>query len=88
MDFDYHNSYGRLMNAMREAEYEACEAIKSSVDSVVEQTKTLNFEGDLHYFLSEYATPFTPPNPFQFTPFQGDDVSHCAWCALPCQYYI
>ena len=82
MDFDYHDSYRRLMHAMREAEYETCEAIKSSADSMVEQAKTLNFEGDLHYFLSEYATPFTPPNPFQFTPFQGDDVS-CA-CDQSC----
>ncbi len=75
MDFDYHDSYRRLMCSVRDAEYETCESIKLSVDSMVEQAKTLNFEGDLHYFLSEYSAPFTPPAPFQFTPFQGDDVS-------------
>ncbi len=75
MDYDYHDSYRRLMCSVRDAEYETCSAIKLSVDSMVEQAKTLNFEGDLHYFLSEYSTPFTPPTPFVFTPFQGDDVS-------------
>jgi len=75
MDFDYHDSFRRLMCASREAEHETCKAIKLSADSMVEKAKTLNFEGDLHYFLSEYANPFTPPNSFQFHPFQGDDVS-------------
>lgn len=75
MDFDYHNSFGRLMDAMHDAECDTCESIKQCAEFMVDQSKTLNFEGDLHYFLSEYAQPFTPPASFQFTPFQSDDVS-------------
>jgi hypothetical protein len=75
MDFDYHGSFRRLGLAYRESERETCEAIMLCGDSLVEQTKTLNFENDLHYFLSEYSGPFTAPNYFQFTPFEGDDVS-------------
>lgn len=77
MDFDYHNSFKRLAGAYREAEHEACDAVMHSADQVVEQAKNLNFENDLHYFLSEYAQAFTPPNPFVFVSFEGDDVSHC-----------
>lgn len=75
MDFDYHESLGRLGTAYRDSEHETCEAVMLSGESLVEQTKTLNFENDLHYFLSEYSAPFTAPNYFQFTPFEGDDVS-------------
>lgn len=75
MDFDYHESFRRLSMAYRDSERETCEAIVLSGESLVEQTKTLNFENDLHYFLSEYSAPFTAPNYFQFTPFEGDDVS-------------
>ena len=82
MDFDYHDSYRRLMCAMRNGEFETCEAVKASGDVVVDQAKSLNFEGDLHYFLSEYSNPFTPPNTFHFVPFQGDDVSSSLYSLL------
>ena len=74
MDYDYHASFRRLSGAYRESEHESCEALMASADNLVEQAKSLNFENDLHYFLSEYSQPFTPPNPFQFTAFEGDTV--------------
>lgn len=76
MDFDYHDSFHRLTVAYRNSERETCEALVQSGETLVEQTKSLNFENDLHYFLSEYSV-FTAPNYFQFTPFEGDDVSFC-----------
>lgn len=75
MDFDYHDAFRRLMTAYRDSERETCEAIMQSGENLVEQTKTLNFENDLNYFLSEYSGPFTLPSYFQFTPFEGDEVS-------------
>lgn len=75
MDFDYHDSFRRLVFAYKESEKETGEAMLQSADTLVDQTKSLNFENDLHYFLSEYSQVFTPPNVFQFTPFEGDDVS-------------
>lgn len=84
MDFDYHDSFRRLAVAYRNSEKETSEAIMHSADTLVEQTKGLNFENDLHYFLSEYSAPFTAPNYFQFTPFEGDDVSLC----VHCDYFI
>ena len=77
MDFDYHNSFQRLANAYREAEKETCEAMIVSADAWADQSRTLNFESDLHYFLSEYSQPFTPPVQFGFTPFEADDVRSC-----------
>lgn len=83
MDFDYHDSFRRLMCGMRDAEYEICDTLKASADVIVDKAKGLNFEGDLHYFLSEYSGSFTLPNSFHFVPFQGDDVSRkvymCSW---------
>lgn len=85
MDFDYHDSFRRLAVAYKDTEHETCEAVMHSGEALVEQTKALNFENDLHYFLSEYSGPFTAPNYFQFTPFEGDDVSahdvivDCCW---------
>lgn len=78
MDFDYHESFRRLGMAYRDSERETCEAIMLTGESLVEQTRTLNFENDLHYFLSEYSAPFTAPSYFQFTPFEGDDVGSIA----------
>lgn len=75
MDFDYHNSFRRLIVAYKEEEKEASEAILMSADALVDQTKSLNFENDLHYYLSEYSGAFTPPNTFQFKSFEGDDVN-------------
>lgn len=75
MDYDYHDSFRRLFLAYQESDKETCEAVKQSGEMLVEQTKVLNFENDLHYFLSEYSGPFTAPSYFQFTPFGGDDVS-------------
>ena len=75
MDFDYHKSFQRLAAAYRESEFEMCEALQQSADVLVEQSKNLNFENDLHYFLSEYSQPFSPPSAFQFVPFEGDEVS-------------
>lgn len=75
MDFDYHDSFRRLMVAYKDSERETCEAVMQSGETLVEQTRPLNFENDLHYFLSEYSGPFTAPNYFQFVNFEGDDVS-------------
>lgn len=75
MDFDYHDSFHRLTVAHKDSERETCEAVMLSGETLVEKTKALNFENDLHYFLSEYSGPFTAPNYFQFTRFEGDDVS-------------
>jgi hypothetical protein len=72
VDFDYHDSFRRLVVAYKDEERDASEAVLESAD--VLQTKSLNFENDLHYCLSEYSLAFTPPNPFQFTSFEGDDV--------------
>ena len=77
MDFDYHDSFRRLVLAYKDNERETCEALMQSSESLVEQTKNLNLENDLHYFLSEYSNSFSAPNYFQFTSFQGDDVSFC-----------
>ena len=74
MDFDYHKSFQRLAVAYREAEYDTCDALQQSAEMLVEQSKNLNFENDLHYFLSEYSQPFSPPNAFQFVPFDADEV--------------
>ena len=74
MDFDYHDSFRRLIVAYKEDEKEASEAILESADGLVDQTKSLNFENDLHYYLSEYSDAFTPSNLFRFTNFEGDDV--------------
>ena len=82
MDFDYHDSFRRLVGAYKESERETCEALMQSAESLVEHTKTLNFENDLNYFLSEYSGPFTAPSYFQFTHFEGDDVGcdHVTQC--------
>jgi len=77
MDYDYHSSFQRLVLAYKEAEREIGEAVMHSVDLMVENTKSLSFENDLHYFLQDYPQPFTPPNPFHFVPFDTDDVSMC-----------
>lgn len=86
MDFDYHDSFRRLAVAYKEAEKETGEAMLQSADTLVDQTKSLNFENDLHYFLSEFSQSFTPPNQFHFNNFEGDDVNykscdnHVTWC--------
>lgn len=92
MDYDYHASFERLATAYKEAEAESCEAVMTCARSVVDQAKGLNFENDLHYFLSENPGPFTPPNPFTFQPYEGDDVGDataitavCAYCCIPLQ---
>ena len=77
MDYDYHTSFQRLVLAYKEAEREMGEAVMHSVDMMVENSKSLSFENDLHYFLQDYPQPFTPPNPFHFVPFDTDDVSVC-----------
>lgn len=76
MDYDYHSSFERLAAAYKEIEADSCEAVMTCARSVVDQAKGLNFENDLHYFLSENPGPFTPPNPFSFQQYEGDDVSH------------
>ena len=76
MDYDYHASFERLAAAYKESEADCCEAVMVCARSVVDQAKGLNFENDLHYFLSENPGPFTPPHPFTFLPYEGDDVSH------------
>ena len=74
MDFDYHNSFKRLIVAYKDVEKDTCEAMMQSGEVLVDQTVSLKFENDLHYFLSEYSTPFTSPNYFEYIPFEGDDV--------------
>ena len=80
MDHDYHKSFERLAAAYKGAEADSCEAVMVCARSVVDQAKGLNFENDLHYFLSENPGPFTPPNPFTFQPYEGDDVSWWLVC--------
>ena len=75
MDLDYHGSFQRLAVAYRDCEHAACAALMQSGDMMVEQSGSLNLESDLHYFMTEYMGPFTAPAPFQFSPFEGDDVS-------------
>ena len=41
----------------------------------MEQTKTLNFTNDVHYFLSEFANFFANPPEFSFVQYGDDDVS-------------
>ena len=78
MDFDYHGAFQRLVKAYREVEKEASEAVVASGEILVEQSRSLNQENDRKYFMSEYSIPFSPPRDnFQFTPFDGDDVSGC-----------
>lgn len=74
MDFDYHDSFRRLAVAYKEGEKDVGEAMTQSADTLLDQTKSLNFENDLNYFLNEYSQTFSPPTPFQFTNFEGDDV--------------
>ncbi len=79
MDFDYHNAFQRLCKAYKDVEKEACEALMASGDVLVEQSKSLKQENDLKYFMSEYSGPFyLPSTTFQFTAFDGDDVSRLA----------
>jgi SLIT-ROBO Rho GTPase activating protein len=75
MDYDYHSSFERLATAYKDAEAESCEAVMTCARTLMDQAKGLNFENDLHYFLSENPGPFTPPNPFAFQSYEGDDVS-------------
>ena len=78
MDLDYHDSFRRLAIAYKEGEKDTGEAMMVSAEVFLDQTKRLNFENDLHYFLSEYSASFTPPTPFQFNNFKGDNVNNCA----------
>ena len=78
MDHDYHASFERLATAYKDAEAESCEAVTTCARALMDQAKGLNFENDLHYFLSENPGPFTPPNPFTFQSYEGDDVSKVA----------
>ena len=84
MDYDYHASFDRLAASYKDVEAESCEAVMTCARSVVDQAKGLNFENDLHYFLSENPGPFTPPNPFTFQPYEGDDVRWCMLIASDC----
>ena len=40
----------------------------------MDQSKTLDFENDLHYFLSEFFNIFTQPPEFNYVSFGDDDV--------------
>ena len=82
MDHDYHSSFERLATAYKEVEAESCEAVMTCAQSIMDQAKGLNFENDLHYFLSENPGPFTPPNPFSFQPYEGDDVRPAYQCVF------
>ena len=93
MDYDYHDSFKRLVEAYRLAEKGICTSVLQSADTFVEQAKALNFETDLNYFLNEYSQSYHPPSEFQFMQFDGNDVSVCgcghgvwmwAWCVYYC----
>ncbi len=75
MDYDYQESFSRLAVAYHEAEQEACQQVMKVTTSIVDQTQALNFENDLHYFLSGFSTTFTQPPEFNFMPFGDDDVT-------------
>ena len=74
MDFDYHDSFHRLSQAYYEAEHDACQQVMQVAGTILDQAKTLNFENDLHYFLSEFSTVFSHLGEFSYTPFGEDDV--------------
>ena len=75
MDYDYHEAFSRLAISYHEAEQEACQQVLKVTTSIVDQTQALNFENDLHYFLSGFSSTFTQPVEFSFAPFGEDDVS-------------
>ena len=75
MDYDYQESFSRLAVAYHDAEQEACQQVMKVTTSIVDQTQALNFENDLHYFLSGFSTTFTQPPEFNFMPFGDDDVT-------------
>ena len=74
MDFDYHESFHRLAQAYYEAEHEACQQVMQVSGTMLDQAKTLNFENDLHYFLSEFSAVFSHPGEFNYLPYGDDDV--------------
>ena len=75
MDYDYHESFIRLAQAYSDAEQTSCNQIIKATNSLVDQSKTLNFENDLHYFLSEFSGIFSQPPEFHYSPFGDDDVT-------------
>lgn len=81
-DFNYHGSFQRLVVAYCDCQHEVYKTPEQSRDVVMEQSKSLNFENDLQYFMSEYPSCFTAPNFFQFIQFEGDDVSLIAKLTL------
>lgn len=74
MDHDYHDSFKRLSQAYADAEKGSCNQVMVATSSLTNQSQTLHFENDLHYFLSEFSSVFTQPQEFQFVPFGDDDV--------------
>ena len=84
MDFDYHDSFHRLAQAYYEAEHEACQQVMQVSGTILDQAKTLNFENDLHYFLSEFSSVFSHPGEFNYLPYGDDDVvEYKVMCILP-----
>lgn len=75
MDTDYHDSFKRLAQAYSDAEQGTCQSIMKATSSFVDQAQTLNFENDMHYFLSEFASIFTQPPEFNYVSFGDDDVT-------------
>ncbi|XP_011408884.2 PREDICTED: uncharacterized protein LOC105315823, partial [Amphimedon queenslandica] len=74
MDHDYHESFKRLAQAYADAERTSCNQTIGATNGLINQTQTLHFENDLHYFLSEFSSVFTHPPEFNFVPFGDDDV--------------
>ena len=74
MDYDYHDSFHRLVMAYHEAEHDACQQVMQVAGTVLDQAKTLNIENDLHYFLSEFSPTFSHLGEFNYIPFGDDDV--------------
>lgn len=74
MDHDYHDSFKRLAQAYSDAEQGSCNQVVKTTRTFVNQAQTLDFENDLHYFMSEYSNIFTQPPEFCFLPYGDDDV--------------
>lgn len=74
MDHDYHESFMRLARAYSDSEQICSKQVIKATSSLVDQSMTLNFENDLHYFLSEFSNIFSQPPEFHFSPFGDDDV--------------
>ena len=61
--------------AYRDAEESASQNVVKAANSIVDQTKALNFENDRNYFFSEFSNAFSQQLQFAFVPYGDDEVS-------------